>query len=181
MSSSSSSYTTNFSQYDGDERCRCGRRVVMQTSLTVKNPGRRFLGCTKYKEKNGCNFFVWINPETCPRGLEYAKIMQAKKEELEKQIEDLKMVTERLERGRNKVEEENDALVVKLAELTEMNVKLTTTIEALNAQIGARKTREIGPSYFRNIIVVVVIVFVIGVLMSSVNHNTPKEKYLYLP
>ncbi|KAG5552640.1 hypothetical protein RHGRI_010660 [Rhododendron griersonianum] len=107
--------------------------------------------------------------------------MQAKKEELEKQVEDLKMVIERLERGRKKVEEENDALVVKLAELTEMNVKLTTTIEALNAQIGARKTREIGPSYFRNIIVVVVIVFVIGVLMSSVNHNTPKEKYLYLP
>ncbi|KAG5515271.1 hypothetical protein RHGRI_036345 [Rhododendron griersonianum] len=181
MSSSSSSYTTNFSQYDGDERCRCGRRVMMQTSLTVKNPERRFLGCTKYKEKNGCNFFVWIDPETCPRGLEYAKIMQVKKEELEKQVEDLKMVTERLERGRKKVEEENDALFVKLAELTEMNVKLTTTIEALNAQIGARKTREIGPNYFRNIIVVVVIVFVIGVLMSSVNHNTPKEKYLYLP
>ncbi|KAI8551998.1 hypothetical protein RHMOL_Rhmol06G0231000 [Rhododendron molle] len=107
--------------------------------------------------------------------------MQAKKEELEEQVQELKMITERLERGRQMVEEQNDALVVKLADLTEMNVKLTTTIEALNAQIGARKTREIGPSYVRNIIVVVVIVFVIGVLMSSVNHNTPKEKYLYLP
>ncbi|KAG5542935.1 hypothetical protein RHGRI_015882 [Rhododendron griersonianum] len=139
----------------------------MRTSLTVKNPGRRFLGCMNYKEKNGCNFFVWIDPETCPRGLEYAKIMQAKKEELEK--------------GRQMVEEENDALVVKLADLTEMNVNLTTTIEAVNAQIGARKTREIGPSYCRNIIVVVVIVFVIGVLMSSVNHNYPKKNYLYLP
>ncbi|KAI8524730.1 hypothetical protein RHMOL_Rhmol13G0171500 [Rhododendron molle] len=85
--SSSSSYTTNLSQYDGDERCRCGRRVVMQTSLTVKNPGRRFLGCINYKKENGCNFFVWIDPQTCPRGLEYAKIMQAKKEELEKQVE----------------------------------------------------------------------------------------------
>ncbi|KAI8557919.1 hypothetical protein RHMOL_Rhmol04G0048100 [Rhododendron molle] len=31
-----------------------------------------------FKEKNGCNFFVWIDPEICPRGLEYAKIMQAK-------------------------------------------------------------------------------------------------------
>ncbi|KAG5542936.1 hypothetical protein RHGRI_015882 [Rhododendron griersonianum] len=153
----------------------------MRTSLTVKNPGRRFLGCMNYKEKNGCNFFVWIDPETCPRGLEYAKIMQAKKEELEKQVEVLKMKNERLERGRQMVEEENDALVVKLADLTEMNVNLTTTIEAVNAQIGARKTREIGPSYCRNIIVVVVIVFVIGVLMSSVNHNYPKKNYLYLP
>ncbi|KAI8560872.1 hypothetical protein RHMOL_Rhmol04G0289500 [Rhododendron molle] len=179
--SSSSSYTTNLSQYDGDERCRCGRRVVMQTSLTVKNPGRRFLGCINYKKENGCNFFVWIDPQTCPRGLEYAKIMQAKKEELEKQVQELKLRTERLERGRQMVEEENDALVVKLADLTEMNVNLTTTIEALNAHIGAMKTREIGPSYFRNIIVVVVIVCVIGVLMSIVNHNTPKKKYLYLP
>ncbi|XP_058219718.1 uncharacterized protein LOC131330230 [Rhododendron vialii] len=153
----------------------------MQTSLTVKNPGRRFLGCINYKKENGCNFFVWIDPETCPRGLEYAKIMQAKKEELEKQIEELKMRTERLERGRQMVEEENDALVVKLADLTEMNVNLRTTIETLNAQIGAMKTREIGPSYFRNIIIVVVIVCVIGVLMSSVNHNTPQKKYLYLP
>ncbi|KAI8555370.1 hypothetical protein RHMOL_Rhmol05G0169700 [Rhododendron molle] len=179
--SSSSSYTTNLSQYDGNERCRCGRRVVMQTSLTVKNPGRRFLGCINYKKQNGCNFFVWIDPETCPRGLEYAKIMQAKKEELEKQVQGLKMKIERLERGRQMVEEENDALVVKLADLTEMNVNLATTIEALNAQIGARKTRKIGPTYFRNIVVVVVIVCVIGVLMSSVNHNTPKKKYLYLP
>ncbi|KAG5515701.1 hypothetical protein RHGRI_036675 [Rhododendron griersonianum] len=160
--SSSSSYTTNLSQYDGDERCRCGRRVVMQTSLTVKNPGRRFLGCRNYKKENGCNFFVWIDPETCPRALEYAKIMQAKKEELEKQVEEFKMVIERLERGRQMVEEENDALVVKLADLTEMNVNLTTTIEALNAQIGARKTREIGPSYFRNIIVVMFIYDSIG-------------------
>ncbi|KAI8554914.1 hypothetical protein RHMOL_Rhmol05G0133900 [Rhododendron molle] len=179
--SSSSSYTTNLSQYDGDERCRCGRRVVMRTSLTVKNPRRRFLGCINYKEKNECNFFVWIDPEICPRGLEYAKIMQAKKEELEKQVEVLKMKNERLERGRQMVEEENDALGVKLADLTEMNVNVTTTIEALNAQIGARKTREIGPSYYRNIMVVVVIVFVIGVLMSSVNHNYPKKNYLYMP
>ncbi|XP_058179307.1 uncharacterized protein At4g04775-like [Rhododendron vialii] len=179
--SSSSSYTTNLSQYDGDERCRCGWRVVMQTSLTVKNPGRRFLGCRKYKKENGCNFFVWIDPETCPRGLEYAKIMQAKKEELEKEVEEFKMIIERLERGRQMVEEENDALVVKLADLTEMNVNLTTTIEALNGQIGAMKTKEIGPSYFRNIIVVVVIVCVICVLMSSVNHNTPNNQYLYLP
>ncbi|KAI8555248.1 hypothetical protein RHMOL_Rhmol05G0160000 [Rhododendron molle] len=103
--SSSSSYTTNLSQYDGDERCRCGQRVVMQTSLTVKNPGRRFLGCINYK----------IDPETCPRGLEYAKVMQVKKEELDKQVQELKMRTERLERRRQIVEEENDALVVKLA------------------------------------------------------------------
>lgn len=47
---SSSSTSTNFSQYKGEERCECGRRVVMRTSLTVKNPGRRFLRCINYKK-----------------------------------------------------------------------------------------------------------------------------------
>lgn len=37
-----------------------------------------------FRKKNGCNFFVWKDPETCPRGLEYAKIMQPKKEALER-------------------------------------------------------------------------------------------------
>ncbi|KAI8567588.1 hypothetical protein RHMOL_Rhmol02G0133500 [Rhododendron molle] len=129
----------------------------MRTSLTVKNPGRRFLGCLNYKKKNGCNFFVWVDPQTCERGLEYAKIMQAKKEELE--------------RGIQKLEKENDALFVKLAELTEINVTLAE-------QAGPRKTTN----RLRNltmVLVVVILVFVVCVLMSSVKH-THDKKPLYL-
>ncbi|XP_058216848.1 uncharacterized protein LOC131327728 [Rhododendron vialii] len=123
--STSSSYTNNYiQQHNGDERCDCGRKAVMRPSLTVKNPGRRFLGCVNYKQKNGCKFFVWVDPPTCERGLEYAKIMQAKKEELERQIEDFKMMNNELGRGMHKLEQENDALFVKLAELTEINVNL---------------------------------------------------------
>ncbi|KAG5522558.1 hypothetical protein RHGRI_034645 [Rhododendron griersonianum] len=129
--SSSSTYTNNNSQYNGDEKCGCGRRVVMRTSLTTKNLGRRFLGCINYKQKNGCNFFVWIDPETCPRGVEYAKIMQAKKEALEGEVEELKMMIESLERGKQIMEVENEALVVKMADLTEENVNLTASNEAL--------------------------------------------------
>ncbi|KAI8553249.1 hypothetical protein RHMOL_Rhmol05G0001100 [Rhododendron molle] len=131
--SSSSSTNINYSPYNGDEKCECGRRAVMRPSLTVKNPGRRFLGCKNWKKRNGCNFFEWVDPETCPRGLEYAKIMQAKKEELERQD---KMV-----------EEENEALFVKIADLTEMNVNLANTNEALRAQIGTRKTRQTGTRF----------------------------------
>ncbi|KAG5540676.1 hypothetical protein RHGRI_020789 [Rhododendron griersonianum] len=174
---SSSSTSTNFCQYKGEERCECGRRVVMRTSLTVKNPGRRFLGCINYKKENDCNFFVWVDPETCPRGLEYAKIMQAKKDELERQVQELKMINEGLERGKQMVEEENDALVVKLADLTEMNINLRTMNEA-------KKTREFGTCFSGKIIVVVVILFVIiyviGVFVSTVNHS-PKKSPLYLP
>ncbi|KAI8560889.1 hypothetical protein RHMOL_Rhmol04G0291100 [Rhododendron molle] len=178
--SSSSSTNINYSPYNGDEKCKCGRRAVMRPSLTVKNPRRRFLGCKNWKKRNGCNFFEWVDPETCPRGLEYAKIMQAKKEELVRQVEELKMINEGLETRNQMVEEENEALFVKIADLTEMNVNLANTNEALRAQIGTRKTRQIGTRFLNIIVLVVVIVFVIGVLVSSVKH-TPKKKTLYLP
>ncbi|KAG5544643.1 hypothetical protein RHGRI_017172 [Rhododendron griersonianum] len=142
----SSSSSTNYSQYRGEETCKCGRRAVMRTSLTVKNPERRFLGCINYKKHNDCNFFVWVDPETCPRGLEYARRMQAIKDELERQVEELKMMNEGLKRGKEMVEEENDALVVKLADLTEMNINLIASNEALQAQIEGRK--KFGKSFF---------------------------------
>ncbi|KAI8565799.1 hypothetical protein RHMOL_Rhmol03G0289600 [Rhododendron molle] len=143
----------------------------MRTSLTVRNPGRRFLGCLNYKKRNGCNFFVWVDPQTCERGLEYAKIMQAKKEELESQIEDLKMMNIELGRGIKKLEEDNDALVVKLAELTEINVKFVE-------KTGPRKTTN-RLTNLTTLVVVVIVVFVVCVLMSSVKH-THGKKPLYL-
>ncbi|KAG5541348.1 hypothetical protein RHGRI_021249 [Rhododendron griersonianum] len=169
--SSSSSYTNNYLQHNGDERCNCGRKAVMRPSLTVKNPGRRFLGCVNYKKDNGCNFFVWVDPETCERGLEYAKIMQAKKEELERQIEGLKMMNNELGRGMQKLEKENDALFVKLAELTEINAKLV-------GQARPRKTTN-RLTNLTTLVVVVIVVFVVCVLMSSVKH-THGKKPLYL-
>ncbi|XP_058216861.1 uncharacterized protein LOC131327742 [Rhododendron vialii] len=159
--SSSSSYTNNYLQHNGDERCDCGRKAVMRPSLIVKNSGRRFLGCVK--KNNGCNFFVWVDPQTCKRGLEYAKIMQAKKEELERQIEDLKMMNNELGRGIQKLEKENDALFVKLAELTEINVKLA-------GQTRPRKTTN-RLTNLTTLVVVVIVVFVVCVLMSSVKHT----------
>ncbi|XP_058212822.1 uncharacterized protein LOC131324742 [Rhododendron vialii] len=143
----------------------------MKPSLTVKNPSRRFLGCVNYKKKNGCNFFVWVDPQTCERGLEYAKTMQAKKEELERQIEDLKMMNNELGKGIQKLEKENDALFVKLAELTEINVKLV-------GQIGPRKTTN-RLTNLTTLVVVVIVVFVVCVLMSRVKH-THGKKPLYL-
>ncbi|KAI8535461.1 hypothetical protein RHMOL_Rhmol10G0176200 [Rhododendron molle] len=167
--SSSSSYTNNYLQHNGDERCDGRRKAVMRPSLTVKNPGRKFLGCVKYKKSDGCNFFIWVDPPTCERGLEYAKIMQGKKEELERQIEELKMMNKELGRGKQKLEEENDALFVKITELTEIIVKLA-------AQIGPRKTTKMTTL----VVLVVVIVFVVCVLLSSVKH-THGKKTLYLP
>ncbi|KAH7859841.1 hypothetical protein Vadar_006103 [Vaccinium darrowii] len=175
MSSSSSNITTS-QVNEGLPICRCRRRVVIRRSLTVKNPGRRFLGCVNFKKENGCNFFEWVDEETCPSGLEYAKIMQAKKEALEREVEDLTI-------AKQMVEQENEALICKLADLTETNAHLAATIEALNARIGATKSGQNGPTFVSKITVVlgllVVTAFVIYVFVSSVK-DTPKNKPLYL-
>ncbi|KAI8553252.1 hypothetical protein RHMOL_Rhmol05G0001100 [Rhododendron molle] len=117
--------------------------------MWTKGSDETIIDCEKSRKKkrNGCNFFEWVDPETCPRGLEYAKIMQAKKEELERQVEELKMINEGLETRNKMVEEENEALFVKIADLTEMNVNLANTNEALRAQIGTRKTRQTGTRF----------------------------------
>ncbi|WVY90956.1 hypothetical protein V8G54_036470 [Vigna mungo] len=42
--------------------CHCGQRSVMRTANTMKNRGKHFWGCSKYKngvQDAGCNFFKW--------------------------------------------------------------------------------------------------------------------------
>ncbi|XP_052728355.1 uncharacterized protein LOC128195224 [Vigna angularis] len=42
--------------------CHCGQRSVMKTAKIMKNRGKQFWGCSKYKngvEDAGCNFFKW--------------------------------------------------------------------------------------------------------------------------
>ncbi|KAH7863188.1 hypothetical protein Vadar_014555 [Vaccinium darrowii] len=174
---SSSSNTTNSEYPGGDEMCFCRQRPVLRTSLTVANPGRRFLGCKNYKKNNACDYFMWVDKETCRQGLEYAKIMQAKKDELDRQAKELKMMNELLETRKTMVEAENEALLCKLADLTEMNVHLN---EALHAKTAARQTRNKFGSVICVVVAMVVSVFVICVLLSSVKHS-PKNRPLYLP
>ncbi|KAI8552021.1 hypothetical protein RHMOL_Rhmol06G0232400 [Rhododendron molle] len=114
---------------------------------------------SRKKQRNGCNFFVWIDPKTCSRGLEYAKIMQAKKEALEGEVEELKMKIESLERGKQIMEEENEALVVKMADLTEANVSLQAQIEVWKTE--AKKSRLFRTCLRGKIIVVVVLLSII--------------------
>ncbi|XP_058185832.1 uncharacterized protein LOC131303059 [Rhododendron vialii] len=52
---------------------------------TNANPGRRFLGCVNYEEENACNFFIWVDPPPCRRGLEYDRNLQNKVKEPQKE------------------------------------------------------------------------------------------------
>ncbi|QHO01131.1 uncharacterized protein LOC107632988 [Arachis ipaensis] len=43
--------------------CGHGERLILRTSSTKDNPGRRFWGCVYYEVQDGCDFFRWADPE----------------------------------------------------------------------------------------------------------------------
>ncbi|KAG2299073.1 hypothetical protein Bca52824_035545 [Brassica carinata] len=47
----------------GRKLCFCGLEANITQAWTDKNPGRRFYGCPRYKELNGCKFFSWFDEE----------------------------------------------------------------------------------------------------------------------
>ncbi|PON96393.1 Zinc finger, GRF-type, partial [Trema orientale] len=47
--------------------CRPPHPVVVRTSWTNENPGRRFKSCRKLRAYGGCGFFYWIDLEMCKR------------------------------------------------------------------------------------------------------------------
>ncbi|XP_028788248.1 uncharacterized protein At4g04775-like [Neltuma alba] len=64
MASSRSSSSYNGFRRIGEkrvERCKCGDEVIILTSWTEQNYGRRFVKCPNYKERWGCNYFNWFD------------------------------------------------------------------------------------------------------------------------
>ncbi|KAL6003571.1 hypothetical protein ACLOJK_023803 [Asimina triloba] len=57
-----SSSRSSSSQFGGKCHCFCGVLAVVLTSHTRKNPGRRFLRCSHYKDMSRrCEFFRWLD------------------------------------------------------------------------------------------------------------------------
>ncbi|XP_014511758.1 uncharacterized protein LOC106770464 [Vigna radiata var. radiata] len=52
----------SWNRNDGSIICHCGESCVLRTAKTVKNRGKKFWGCPRYKvggENGGCNYFRW--------------------------------------------------------------------------------------------------------------------------
>ncbi|KAK4427600.1 hypothetical protein Salat_1528900 [Sesamum alatum] len=69
----------------GSIDCYCGRRIVLRTSWTEVNPGRRFHSCREYK-RGGCNFFDWEDPPMCRRAQAIIPGLLRKKNDMEAEI-----------------------------------------------------------------------------------------------
>ncbi|XP_074378300.1 uncharacterized protein LOC141719829 [Apium graveolens] len=88
-----------------DLHCWCGRAVVLRTSWTDANPGRRFWGCFRYMEQrsNACNFHLWFDPPMCQRSRMIIPGLLRRIEKLEEEAEKLEVVVAgmKTKRGRN--------------------------------------------------------------------------------
>jgi len=50
--------------------CKCGEVAVLRVARTLKNNGRQFWGCSKFKSAASndnvwCNYFKWCDEEFC--------------------------------------------------------------------------------------------------------------------
>ncbi|XP_019183765.1 PREDICTED: uncharacterized protein LOC109178688 [Ipomoea nil] len=71
MSSSSSCTRRRYNVGGSVEirECECGNELVIRTSWTDRNPGRRFFHCSESPGRKGCGFFEWTDPPMCPRSI----------------------------------------------------------------------------------------------------------------
>ena len=48
--------------------CDCGLKLVVLTSITKKNPRRKFMRYPKYRSRvERCDFFEWVDCEICEK------------------------------------------------------------------------------------------------------------------
>ncbi|KAM7511120.1 hypothetical protein LguiB_009995 [Lonicera macranthoides] len=70
--------------------CFCGYPSILKTSWTDSNPGRRFLGCSRFGSQHGCGFFLWIDPPMCARSLQIISGLLRRTSNLQDMIERVK-------------------------------------------------------------------------------------------
>ncbi|CAN0915944.1 hypothetical protein LINGRAHAP2_LOCUS29423 [Linum grandiflorum] len=65
--------------------CKCGDRVVLLTSWTEDNPGRRFYSCKLRYSNNHCQFFLWLDPPIEGRPKEIINYLRRRLSKYERQ------------------------------------------------------------------------------------------------
>lgn len=103
----SSSNSNNSNSYHGDRRltrsigmgvvnCKCGIEAGVWPAWKsgTKNPGRRFYGCSRFRDIKSCNFFMWRDPEYTDRGRE---VIMELVDELSRKREEIELLKKRLE------------------------------------------------------------------------------------
>jgi len=116
--------------FSNSERyCECRRRCIILTSMTLKNPLRRFARCRMYDSPKGCDYFEWIDDSLCDKVRSMVVSLIASSETL---LEDNKQLQRQLDEGvvekdiQNKLKEKNARLKMENSSLKMENSRLRT-------------------------------------------------------
>ncbi|PWA88400.1 zinc finger, GRF-type [Artemisia annua] len=66
--------------------CDCGKQAIIKTSLTNKNPGRRFYYCP------ACGFIGWADPPMCCQAVDVIPGLLRARNDLEEDLEEQLML-----------------------------------------------------------------------------------------
>ncbi|KAJ1384465.1 Zinc finger, GRF-type [Sesbania bispinosa] len=64
----SASKTSSSSFQSPHTLCDCGDDLILMTSKTVSNPGKKFWRCPNWKNNMSCDFFQWVDEEWLDKG-----------------------------------------------------------------------------------------------------------------
>ena len=120
--------------------CGCRRRCIILTSVTIKNPLRRFARCRMYESPKGCDYFEWIDDSLCNKVRSMVVSLIASSATLledNKQLQ--RLLDERVDGNDvlNKLEEKNARLKMENSSLKMENSRLK--MQVLQWQMIQRK------------------------------------------
>ncbi|KAH9621670.1 hypothetical protein KSS87_013993, partial [Heliosperma pusillum] len=104
-----------------ESKCHCEFRIVLKQAWTPKNPGRRFEACSLYKPNvdGGCAHFKWFDQFQTKWQSDITWQVVADKRAFDNYFVHSRQLTSFLMEEKSKVVAENDALKVKINQLTE--------------------------------------------------------------
>ncbi|KAK4422769.1 hypothetical protein Salat_1859400 [Sesamum alatum] len=108
--------------------CKCGHDLVVRTSWTNSNPGRRFQSCSG-DAGNQYGVFEWIDPPRCRRSIDVIPGLLKRLNNQEKQLKDNGQKLHGLEAR------EDDIMVYRLCEIVACVIILVLLILYLRATI----------------------------------------------
>ena len=91
-----------------ERMCRFGMRSMIITSMTKKNPIRRYAWCKRFDRPGGCEFFDWVDDSLCDRFRSTVVGLMNQNDALAAEKEQLKNVIRQNEAGKKETRRMKD-------------------------------------------------------------------------
>ena len=97
--------------------CNCGLRCKVATSMTLKNPMRRFVHCRRHGDHGSCDFFKWVDESLDERVRSMVVGLMLKNERMAARIHQLENQLDSQKRELSKMKEKNGRMKMRLQKL----------------------------------------------------------------